>query len=77
MPIEKVKGGYKFGDQGKVYKSENKAKEQGMAIAYSKYPESKVKREEYIKEHVMQDYSGKDIKQRLQDNKQRLKKWKN
>lgn len=36
MPIHKVKGGYKYGKTGKVYKSRSKAIKQGQAIAISK-----------------------------------------
>ena len=36
MPIRKVKGGYKYGKTGKVYKSRVKAVKQGRAIAISK-----------------------------------------
>lgn len=36
MPIKKVKGGYKYGATGKVYKSRKKAVKQGQAIAISK-----------------------------------------
>lgn len=32
MPVRKVKGGYKFGRKGKVYKSRAKAVKQGKAI---------------------------------------------
>lgn len=35
MPIKKVKGGYKFGSKGKVYKSRKKAVKQGRAIKIS------------------------------------------
>lgn len=36
MPIRKVKGGYKWGKKGKVYKSRKKALKQGRAIEISK-----------------------------------------
>ena len=36
MPIRKVKGGYKWGKKGKVYKSRKKALKQGQAIAINK-----------------------------------------
>lgn len=36
MPIKKVKGGYRFGKKGKVYKSRKKAVKQGQAITISK-----------------------------------------
>lgn len=36
MPIRKVKGGYKWGKSGKVYKQRSKALKQGRAIAINK-----------------------------------------
>ena len=36
MPVRKVKGGYKWGIKGKVYKSKAKALKQGKAIMASK-----------------------------------------
>ena len=36
MPVRKVKGGYRYGKTGKVYKSRKKAVKQGRAIAISK-----------------------------------------
>jgi uncharacterized protein len=41
MPIHKVKGGYKFGDSGKVYKSREDAEKQANAIYASGYKEKK------------------------------------
>lgn len=35
MPVRKVKGGYKWGSKGKVYKSKKKALIQGRAIKAS------------------------------------------
>ena len=35
MPVRKVKGGYKYGTTGKVYKSKEKAEKQGRAIKAS------------------------------------------
>lgn len=35
MPVHKVKGGYKYGKTGKVYKSRAKAVKQGQAIKAS------------------------------------------
>lgn len=32
MPVRKVRGGYKWGSSGKVYKSKSKAVKQGQAI---------------------------------------------
>lgn len=36
MPVRKVKGGYKYGTTGKVYKSKKKAIKQGQAIEINK-----------------------------------------
>lgn len=36
MPVRKVKGGYKWGKTGKVYKRKKDAQKQGRAIAISK-----------------------------------------
>lgn len=36
MPVRKVKGGYKYGSTGKVYKSKKDAVKQGQAIEISK-----------------------------------------
>jgi len=36
MPVRKVKGGYKWGSRGKVYKSKAAAARQGRAIHASK-----------------------------------------
>ena len=35
MPVRKVKGGWKYGSKGKVYKSRKKAVKQGKAIKAS------------------------------------------
>lgn len=32
MPVQKVKGGYRYGIKGKVYRSKKKAERQGRAI---------------------------------------------
>ena len=37
MPVKKVKGGYKFGAHGKVYKTKAAAEKQGRAIYASGY----------------------------------------
>jgi len=37
MPVRKVKGGYKWGSKGKVYKSRAKAARQGKAAYASGY----------------------------------------
>lgn len=36
MPIKKVKGGYKWGESGKVYKKKEDALKQGRAIEANK-----------------------------------------
>lgn len=36
MPVKKVKGGYKWGDSGKVYKKKEDALKQGRAIEANK-----------------------------------------
>lgn len=41
MPVKKVKGGYRYGTKGKVYKSKAKAQAQGRAIRASGYKEKK------------------------------------
>ena len=35
MPVRKVKGGFRYGKTGKVYKSKAKAEKQGVAIRIS------------------------------------------
>lgn len=35
MPVRKVKGGYKYGTKGKVYKKKSDAERQGRAIRAS------------------------------------------
>lgn len=35
MPVRKVKGGYRYGTKGKVYKSKEDAEKQGRAIRAS------------------------------------------
>ena len=37
MPVRKVKGGYRYGKTGKVYKSKAKATRQGRAIKASQH----------------------------------------
>jgi len=37
MPVHKVKGGYKWGKTGKVYKTKAEAEKQGKAIYASGY----------------------------------------
>ena len=44
MPVRKVKGGYKWGDSGKVYPTRAEAERQGRAIyasGYKKEPKGK------------------------------------
>jgi hypothetical protein len=44
MPVRKVKGGYKWGDSGKVYPTRAAAERQGRAIyasGYKKKPKGK------------------------------------
>lgn len=41
MPVRKVKGGYKYGNKGKVYKEKWKAERQGRAIKASQAREGK------------------------------------
>lgn len=35
MPVQKVKGGYRWGTKGKVYKTKSEAEKQGRAIKAS------------------------------------------
>tara|TARA_E500000178_G_C17035461_1_gene763125 strand:- start:4614 stop:4745 length:132 start_codon:yes stop_codon:yes gene_type:complete len=35
MPVRKVKGGYRWGSSGKIYKTRKQAEEQGRAIRAS------------------------------------------
>ena len=37
MPVKKVKGGYRWGSSGKVYKTKKQAESQGKAIYASDY----------------------------------------
>lgn len=41
MPVVKVKGGYRWGKSGKVYKSRKAAERQGRAIYASGYKKRK------------------------------------
>jgi hypothetical protein len=41
MPVRKVKGGYKWGKSGKVYKTKKEAEAQGRAIYASGYKKKK------------------------------------
>lgn len=41
MPVKKVKGGYKWGSSGKVYKSKKKAAAQGRAAYAAGYKKKK------------------------------------
>ena len=44
MPVKKVKGGYKFGTSGKVYKTKAAAEKQARAIYASGYKPKKGKK---------------------------------
>lgn len=35
MPVRRVKGGYRYGNTGKTYRSKKKAQKQGLAIRLS------------------------------------------
>lgn len=37
MPVQKVKGGYRWGNSGKVYPTKAQAEKQGRAIEASKH----------------------------------------
>ena len=41
MPVRKVKGGYRWGNSGKVYKTKEAAERQGRAIYASGYKKGK------------------------------------
>jgi len=41
MPVRKVKGGYRWGTSGRVYKTKKKAQEQARAIYASGYKKKK------------------------------------
>lgn len=41
MPVKKVKGGWRFGESGKVYPTKKQAQEQAKAIYASGYKENK------------------------------------
>jgi len=41
MPVRKVKGGYRWGNSGKVYKTKAAAERQGRAIYASGYKKDK------------------------------------
>ena len=41
MPVKKIKGGYRYGTTGKVYKSKAKAQKQGLAIRLSQLKRGK------------------------------------
>lgn len=43
MPVKKVKGGYQWGNTGKVYPTKEQAEKQGKAIIASGYKEKKSK----------------------------------
>ena len=41
MPVRKVKGGYRWGKSGKIYKSKAEAEQQGRAIYAAGYGKKK------------------------------------
>lgn len=41
MPVTKVKGGYRWGKSGKVYKSKARAEAQGRAVRSAGYKKGK------------------------------------
>ena len=41
MPVKKTKGGYKYGEKGKTYKTKTKAVKQGKAIKAAGYKRKK------------------------------------
>lgn len=41
MPVRKVKGGYQYGESGKIYKSKEDAEKQGKAIRASQAKKKK------------------------------------
>jgi hypothetical protein len=43
MPVVKVKGGYRWGNKGKIYKTRQQAEKQGRAIYASGYKSKKRK----------------------------------
>ena len=43
MPVHKVKGGYQWGNSGKVYKTKEQAETQGKAILASGWKEKRRK----------------------------------
>ena len=43
MPVKKVKGGYQWGNSGKVYKTREEAEKQGRAAYAAGYRETKKK----------------------------------
>ena len=44
VPVRKVKGGYRWGKSGKIYKSKKAAQRQGKAIYASGYKSGKKKK---------------------------------
>lgn len=41
MPVRRVKGGYRYGRRGKIYRTKAKAEKQGRAIRYSQSKKKK------------------------------------
>ena len=44
MPVKKVKGGYRWGKSGKIYKTKKAAERQGRAIYASGYKNATLKK---------------------------------
>ena len=44
MPVRKVKGGYRWGTTGKIYRTKKDAEKQGMAIRISEQKRKKGKK---------------------------------
>ena len=71
MPIIKQNGKYKFGENGKEYKSKKKAVEQAVAIAYSESGGKKKGAENYLKKELGSDSMGTtNIQQHMEDEKE-------
>ena len=44
MPVRKVKGGYRWGSTGKIYRNKEDAEKQGIAISISEHNHKKGKK---------------------------------
>lgn len=60
MPVMKVKGGYRWGEKGKIYPDRASAERQGRAIKASQARREKEMDEEMSKYLVIDWYEGKD-----------------